>query len=203
MKSKADERTKMIALSLSICLVFVILVFRMMSMMHDNQNNPGSAQHDSVVRRSEAGPSVDRTAAALKDPFWRPYSEDLVKTTAKLAAAPSKQNTPSRPVPSSGKPAGPAAVDDLELEGVVTDSSSIAIIRVGSEVRYLRAGAEIDAITRLKSIKPGRVTILEAGRDRDVLLGQILIRGAIKSALKDSPAATDQEPSLPGFAPTP
>lgn len=201
MQVRPEDKAKTIFLLCAIVLVIVFFVGKFMIRSSENRINPEIGQHvtvASVQTVMQARPSD----APIVDPFWRPFSVSLV-TTKPILATPhtsvdphAKQSAATDAGESAGSHAQVKPVTlDLELQGILSDSSSVAIVRVGDKVRYLREGSEVDSVTSLRKILPDRIIIGQNGTEQTVMLGRTLVRGGsgTKSTGTESSASGEWE----------
>lgn len=227
MQNRPEDKKK--AAVLIVAIVFVVLFFgyRMLSRPSEGAPAPAPIAVDPASATAPTAgvqPALAATpnaatnpaAAAPQDPFWRTFSipapvrpPGAAAVSAAPGSAAQQSGAPSSgaagPVISIGtsQPAATPVMQDIELQGIVTDETSVAIVRVGSSVRYLQAGASIDASTKLLRIKPGFIQIVQGAKKAKstIYLGQTLSRGAPSESsaapAASSPAATAPVPYGP------
>ena len=201
MEKKSDEKVKALALICAIVLILVLLFTRVSARLKEQQNHPPPVQASS---RTVTQPPSVRTENTGANPFWTRYAVDSYKEAdARAHPASAPAGGASRMAP-GGIPAAvvsPPITGDLTLMGIITDGNNMAVIKVGEDMRYLPAGASIDPETRVVAIEAGKVTIVESGKPRILILGQTLARASVKEPKRAAELSAEPvPPSLPGFA---
>ncbi len=203
MEVKSDEKAKAAVLGLAIVLMLVLLYTRMTSKIKENQNHPETASQTAMAPGTQGVPQRTSTGLAA-NPFWTDYAIDSIHKAAAQAHAgvnPSAGGQKSGIGGTQPAAVSPPPTADLSLLGIVTDGTSMAIVKVGEDTRYLPVGGSIDPITRVVAIEPGRVTIAEGVKLRDLILGQTLVRAAAPQTRRTADNETVPiPPTLPGFA---
>jgi hypothetical protein len=203
MEVKSEEKAKAAVLGLAILLMLVLLFTRMSARLKENQNNPTAASQKTAAPNSTFV-AARSTAGVAANPFWTDYAIDSIRKAAAQAHAGVNTGTNGQKAGGGGtQPASvvPPVTADLSLLGIVTDGTSMAIVKVGEDTRYLKVGGSIDPLTRVVAIEPGKVTLSEGVKLRELLLGQTLVRAAAPQVRRNAEIESVPLPAtLPGFA---
>ena len=162
--------------------------------------SPGSATPSAVVAEI---PSPVPSATAT-DPFWRPLALSLLPP--KMSVAPVRKRDPG---PSSSStsgfggrsgfvkvaPVAPPPLPDVELQGIVQDETAMAVLAVGGQVRFLKAGEALEGGWFLARIQTATVVLRQGQREVVLTLGQTLL----KETPQESKPVRGVADSLPPF----
>lgn len=142
----------------------------------------------------------------VADPFWRP----LALANAQKGGSASPQSKPTPPPPAEPHPTGKAAgfspvaggtpiqlpkiappqLPDVELQGIVQDDAAIAVLNVGGQTRFLKAGQPLEAGWVVARIQTASVTLKQGLREVTLTLGQTMQKDPAVSTPKETPQET-------------
>jgi len=71
-------------------------------------------------------------------------------------------------------PIAPPPLPEVALQGIVQDETAIAVLDVGGQVRFLKAGEALEGGWVLKSIQTATVVLRQGRREVVLTLGQTL-----------------------------
>ena len=142
------------------------------------------------------------------DPFWRPLALSLLPP--KMTATPVRRPEPSLSVTAtpgfrsrsgSGKlaPIPPPPLPEVELQGIVQDETSMAVLAIGGQVRFLKAGEFLEGGWILFRIQTGAVVLRQGRREIVLTLGQTHQKETPKEMPLDHQDARGIAETLPSF----
>jgi len=165
---------------------------------------------NSVARTSPLVPpteeiiSIPVAPSASTDPFWRPLALSLQPPKSMFASA--KPNVPPIGKTSPGTFGGrsgtgtplaavpPPPMPDVSLQGIVQDGTAIAVLQVGGQARFLKAGEKLEGGWYVAAIQTATVILKQGKREVTLTLGQAL--------QKDPPPLPAETRDLRGLATT-
>ncbi len=204
MQIPPEERPKIIALSVGIVVVIsifcTIVVPRLMP--HGPNGGPPVASTPAPTTGSptpappsptgisapaEAAAAIPGQTPAAKatDPFWRPLALSLlppkmtVSTVRKPDSGLTATSTPGFPSSAGhGKlaPIAPPPLPEVALQGIVLDDTAMAVLSVGGQVRFMKAGEVLEGGWVLFSIQTATVVLRQGSREVVLTLGQTLLK---------------------------
>jgi len=151
--------------------------------------------------------SVPVAPAGFNDHFWRPLA--LSQQAPKSIFAP---NRPSGLPPNAGGKASlgtvggssgagktlaaipPPPMPDVSLQGIVQDGTGMAVLQVGGQARFLKAGEKLEGGWYVAAIQTATVVLKQGKREVTLTLGQTL--------QKDPPPLPAETRDLRGLATT-
>lgn len=147
-----------------------------------------------------------RPSATAIDPFWRPLALSLLppKMTTTPVHPPvtglSSTSTPNPAFPGhsgSGKlaPVAPPPLPEVELQGIVQDETAMAVLAIGGQVRFLKAGEMLEGGWVVSRIQTATVVLRQGTREVVLVLGQT----HLKEAVQDNKGLRGVADSLPPF----
>ena len=175
---------------------------------------------------ASAAPSADGMAAPIltgsvnaSDPFWTPLA---------LSLQPPKANniSPRPPISASsgylqsgkgkdgtGMATGnagrlgtgamrvpPPSMPDVELQGIVQDETSIAVLNIGGQARFVKVGESLEAGWSLARIQAGSVVLKQGPRLVVLNLGQTMLKETpTKEAPQEAQGGRGIADTLPAF----
>ena len=195
MKLQPGDKEKLMVVVPAIVLALLFMIFRLKPATPADHGAGAAASTHAKVATAADTATVNSVATAASvsthDPFWcdfgiRAYDRNTGSGTRSVAPTPVGPASvgPGQIVPGTiagkfGVAARPVLAD-IELQGILTDegTNSVAVVKVGESVRYLREGSQIDFATLLQRILPGHIQLLQHGQALMLPLGQTLVRAA-------------------------
>jgi len=169
---------------------------------------------NSVAKASPLMPSTEEiisipvAPSASTDPFWRPLALSLQPPKANFV--PTKPNGGQPPIAAGrmlpgafGGPSGPGKtlpfippppMPDVSLQGIVQDGTAMAVLQVGGQARFLKAGEKLEGGWYIAAIQTATVILRQGKREVTLTLGQ--------SLQKDPPPLPAETRDLRGLATT-
>jgi hypothetical protein len=201
MKINPEERPKLILLSLGIvamlCIFCVTVVPRLMP--HGPNGGPPVASTPAVTSAPQlavaptpsaatnpgaaisGAPETAIPASTANDPFWRPLALSLLPANQNLAPVRKpttvvSAKTDFRLLPGGIKVASiaPPSLPDVELQGIVQDETAMAVLSVGGQARFMKAGETLEGGWILSRVQTATVVLRQGRREVVLTLGQTM-----------------------------
>jgi len=151
--------------------------------------------------------SIPVAPSASTDPFWRPLALSLQPPKSMFAPTKPSGLPPIGKTASGtfggrsgpGAPGGlavipPPPMPDVSLQGIVQDGTAIAVLQVGGQARFLKAGEKLEGGWYVAAIQTATVILKQGKREVTLTLGQAL--------QKDPPPLPAETRDLRGLATT-
>ena len=159
-----------------------------------------TAAGGAVAAKSPAGTAATAQAlvptATTPDPFWRPLALSI--QAQKPNSVPVRTPVVGLPKPSVFKPGfsptsspvklapiAPPPMPEVALQGIVQDETAIAVLEVGGQTRFMKAGETLEGGWSLSRIQTATIVLRQGRREVILTLGQ--------SLPKEAPAVVPQE----------
>lgn len=136
--------------------------------------------------------SVPVAPSASTDPFWRPLALSLQPPKANFV--PAKPNGGLPPIAARTAAPGtypgrtgartdlasipPPPMPDVSLQGIVQDETAMAVLQVGGQARFLKAGEKLEGGWYVAAIQTATVILRQGKREVTLILGQTMQKEA-------------------------
>ncbi len=148
--------------------------------------------------------------ATATDPFWRPLAlslkankSNIVPVRPPVVGLPKPSAFKPGSLPNSGSvklaPIAPPPMPEVALQGIVQDDTAMAVLEIGGQSRFLKAGETLEGGWVLTRIQTATVVLRQGKREVVLTLGQSLPKEAPSMILQENRDIRGFAQTLPPF----